>query len=184
MALGKYRFQMQIVGTQQEPAQVLRRDGADEIRQIAAGRTVSQEDVHAEGNSLQRFFDSGAFMVRPNSGSGIGLQPGAAYRPPASTTRRPSYEPPIPARTPSMTAMSPSRMDWVYTSIIRQFLRTKSQGMIPWAASILRFNKSLYAEAVSNSPLFANYRYSYCTIPAAGKPKYLAEKHLLYDKFI
>ena len=68
---------MQIVGTQQEPAQVLRRDGADEIRQIAAGRTVSQEDVHAEGNSLQRFFDSGAFMVRPNSGSGIGLQPAA-----------------------------------------------------------------------------------------------------------
>ena len=77
MALGKYRFQMQIVGTQQEPAQVLRRDGADEIRQIAAGRTVSQEDVHAEGNSLQRFLGSGAFMVRPNSGSGVSLQPAA-----------------------------------------------------------------------------------------------------------
>lgn len=57
-------------------------------------------------------------------------------------------------------------------------------GNDPWAASILRFNKSLYAEAISNSPLFANYRYSYCTIPAAGKPKHLAEKHLLYDKFI
>ena len=77
MALGKYRFQMQIVGTQQEPAKVLRRDGADEIRQIAAGRTVSQEDVHAEGNSLQRFLGSGAFMVRPNSGSGVSLQPAA-----------------------------------------------------------------------------------------------------------
>ena len=57
-------------------------------------------------------------------------------------------------------------------------------GNDPLAASILRFNRSLYTEAISNSPLFANYRYSYCTIPATGKPKHLAEKHLLYDKFI
>ncbi len=69
---------MVIVGTEAAAAAVFGRDGRQQVQQIACARRFPYQQVHAKPQSLQRLLDRGALVVRPDAGSNIGVQPGAA----------------------------------------------------------------------------------------------------------
>ena len=65
---------MEVIRAEQEAAQVFRRHGFHQVRQVVAGRTIAQHDVHAGAQPFFYVVEAEAFVVRTDLCRCIGLQ--------------------------------------------------------------------------------------------------------------